>query len=153
VGGEHGEGPPNTVVQRPAESAAHMAAQGPHVTLGGATRGDVVEVKGPAKGRDSLGHSHVVDFVLLSRLGKRLGGLVKSRLELCRQPNKILRHELKNEAESRSQSGRNVPSARARSCEATAWVDWADPMATTRFSARVLARADTSASRSIASAS
>jgi hypothetical protein len=29
MGSEHGEGPPNAVVQRPAESAAHMAAQGP----------------------------------------------------------------------------------------------------------------------------
>jgi hypothetical protein len=34
VGSEDGEGPPNAVVQRPAESAAHMAAQGPQVTLG-----------------------------------------------------------------------------------------------------------------------
>jgi hypothetical protein len=29
VGSEHGEGPPNAVVQRPVESAAHTAAQGP----------------------------------------------------------------------------------------------------------------------------
>jgi hypothetical protein len=35
VGSKHGEGPPNAVVQLPAESAAHMAAQGPQVTLGG----------------------------------------------------------------------------------------------------------------------
>jgi hypothetical protein len=71
------------VVQRPAESAAHMAAQGPQVTLGGATRGDVVKVKGPAKVRDGLGHSHTVDLLLLARLGERLDGL-------CRKPNKIL---------------------------------------------------------------
>jgi hypothetical protein len=51
VGSEDGESPPNAVVQRPAESAAHMAAQGPQVTLGGATRGDVVEAKGPARPR------------------------------------------------------------------------------------------------------
>jgi hypothetical protein len=44
---------------------------------------------------------------------------------------KFFRHELKNEAESKSQSGRNIPSARARSYKATAWADWADPMATT----------------------
>jgi hypothetical protein len=36
---------------------------------------------------------------------------------------KFFRHGLKNEAESRSQSGQNIPSARARSCEATAWAD------------------------------
>jgi hypothetical protein len=77
-------------VQRPAESAAHMAAQGPQVTLGGATRGDVVEAKGPAKVQDGLGHSHAVGLLLLGRLGKLLDGLVKSRLKLCRKPNKIL---------------------------------------------------------------
>jgi hypothetical protein len=61
-----------------------MAAQGPQVTLGGATRGDVVEAKGPAKRRDSLRHGHAVGLLLLSRLGKRLvvlDGLIKSRLE------------------------------------------------------------------------
>jgi hypothetical protein len=67
-----------------------MAAQGPQVTLGGATRGDVVKVKGPAKVRDGLGHSHVVGLLLLGLLGERLDGLVKSRLELCRMPNEIL---------------------------------------------------------------
>jgi hypothetical protein len=75
------------VVQRPAESIAHVATQGPQVTLGGATRGDVIEAEGPAKGRDSLGHGHVVGLVLLSRLGKRLAildGLAKSRLQPCR---------------------------------------------------------------------
>jgi superfamily I DNA and RNA helicase len=84
VGSEDGEGLPNAVVQRPAESAAHMAAQGPQVTLGGATRGDVVEAKGPAQGRDNLGHGHALGLLLLSRLGKRLAvldGLVKSRLK------------------------------------------------------------------------
>jgi hypothetical protein len=93
VGSEDGEGPPNAVVQRPAEFAAHMAAQGPQVTLGGATRGDVVEAEGLAKGRDSLGHGHSVGLLLLSRLGKRLvvlDGLVKSRLEPCRQPDNVL---------------------------------------------------------------
>jgi hypothetical protein len=93
VGSEDGEGPPNTMVQRPVESAAHMAAQGLQVTLGGATRGDVVEAKGLAKGRDSLGHGHAVGLLLLSRLGKRLAvldGLVKSRLEPCRQPDNVL---------------------------------------------------------------
>jgi hypothetical protein len=80
-------------VQRTVESAAHMAAQGPQVTLGGATRGDVVEAKGPAKGRDSLGHGHAVGLLLLSRLGKRLAvldGLVKSRLEPYRMSDNIL---------------------------------------------------------------
>jgi hypothetical protein len=60
-----------------------MTAQGPQVTLGGATRGDVVKVKGPAKVRDGLGHSHAVGLLLLDRLNERLDGL-------CREPNKIL---------------------------------------------------------------
>jgi hypothetical protein len=84
VGSEDGEGPPNAVVQHPAESAAHMATQGPQATLRGATRGDVVEAKGLAEGRDGLEHGHAVGLLLLSRLGKRLAvldRLVKSRLE------------------------------------------------------------------------
>jgi hypothetical protein len=72
-----------------------MATQGPQATLGRATRGDVIEAKGMAKGRDSLRHGHAVGLLLLSRLGKRLDGLVKSRLELCRQPNKILQTRVK----------------------------------------------------------
>jgi hypothetical protein len=70
-----------------------MAAQGLQVTLGGATQGDAVEAEGLAKSRDGLGHGHTVGLLLLSRLGKRLAvldGLVKSHLEPCRQPNKIL---------------------------------------------------------------
>jgi hypothetical protein len=70
-----------------------MAAQGPQMTLGGATRGDVVEAEGLAKSRDGLGHGHTVGLLLLSRLGKRLAvldGLVKSRLEPCRQQDNIL---------------------------------------------------------------
>ena len=61
-----------------------MAAQGPQVTLGGATRGDVAEAKGPAEGQDGLGHDHAVGLLLLGRLGKRLAvldRLFKSRLE------------------------------------------------------------------------
>jgi hypothetical protein len=42
---------------------------------------------------------------------------------------------------TKSQSGQNIPSARARCCEVMAWVDRADPMATARPSARVPARA------------
>jgi hypothetical protein len=63
------------------------------MTLRGATRGDAVEAKGLAESRDGLGHGHTVGLLLLSRLGKRLAvldGLIKSRLELCRQSNKIL---------------------------------------------------------------
>jgi hypothetical protein len=51
-----------------------------------------------------------------------------------------------NEAESKSQSGQDIPSAWARCSEAAAWANWADPTATARSSARALARADTSAS-------
>jgi hypothetical protein len=90
VGSEHGEGPPNAVMQRLAESAAHMAAQGLQATLGGATRGDIIKAKDLAEGRDSFGHGHAVGLLLLSRLGKCLNGLVESCLELCRQPNNIL---------------------------------------------------------------
>jgi hypothetical protein len=55
-----------------------MAAQGLQATLGGASQGDVVKTKDLAEGRDSFGHGHAVVLLLLSRLGKRLGGLIKS---------------------------------------------------------------------------
>ena len=51
------------------------------------------QAKGPAEGRDGLGHGHAVGLLLLSRLGKRLAvldRLAKSHLKLCRQPDKIL---------------------------------------------------------------
>jgi hypothetical protein len=54
---------------------------------------------------------------------------------------------------TKSQSRQNRPSARACSYEATAWADWADPTATFRPSARVLARTDALASRFVASVS
>jgi hypothetical protein len=63
-----------------------MVAQGLQVTKRGASRGDIVEAKDPAEGRDGLGHGHVVGLPLLGRLSKRLGGLIKGRLELCEQP-------------------------------------------------------------------
>jgi hypothetical protein len=93
VGSEYGEGPPNVVVQRPVESVTHMAAQGPQMTLGGATRGDAVEAEGLAESRDGVGHGHALGLLLLNRLGKRLAvldRLVKSRLEPCRQQDNIL---------------------------------------------------------------
>jgi hypothetical protein len=86
VGSEHSEGPPDTVMQRLAESATRVVTQGLQATLRGASRGDVVGTKDPAEGRDGLGHSRVVGLLLLGRLGECLGGLIKGRLELCKQP-------------------------------------------------------------------
>jgi hypothetical protein len=75
------------VVQRPTESAVRMAAQGPQMTLGGATGGDIIEVEGLAESRDGLGHDHTLGLLPLNRLSKHLAildGLVKSRLKPCR---------------------------------------------------------------------
>jgi hypothetical protein len=84
VGSEHGEGPPDAVMQRLAESAARVVTQGLQATLRGASRGDVVGTKDPTEGRDGLGHGRTVGLPLLGRLGKCLGGLIKGRLELCK---------------------------------------------------------------------
>ena len=86
MGSEHDEGPPNAVMQRLAESAARVVTQVLQATLGGAPRGDVVKTKDLAEGRDSFGHGRTVGFLLLSRLGKCLDGLVEGRLEPCKQP-------------------------------------------------------------------
>jgi hypothetical protein len=45
------------------------------------------------------------------------------------------------ETKTKSQSGQNIPSARARCCEAMVRADRADPTTTARPSARVSARA------------
>jgi hypothetical protein len=63
-----------------------MVTQGLQATLRGASRGDVVEAKDLAESRDGIGHCRVVGLPLLGRLSKRLGGLIKGRLELCEQP-------------------------------------------------------------------
>jgi hypothetical protein len=51
------------------------------------------------------------------------------------------------ETKPKSQSERNIPSARARCCKTMAWADRADPTATARPFARVPARAVASGSR------
>jgi hypothetical protein len=88
VGSKHGEGPPDAVMQRLAESTTRMVTQGLQATLRGASRGDVIEANNSAEGRDGLGHDRVVGLPLLDRLSKRLGGLIKSILELCKQPKR-----------------------------------------------------------------
>jgi hypothetical protein len=77
VGSEHGEGLPDAVMQRLVESVARVVTQGLQATLRGASRGDIVETKDPAEGRDGLGHGRVVGLLLLGRLGKCLGGLIE----------------------------------------------------------------------------
>jgi hypothetical protein len=88
MGSEHDEGPPDAVMQRLAESVARMVTQDLQATLREASRGDVVEAKDLAEGRDGLGHGRVVGLPLLGHLSKRLGGLIKGRLELCKQPKR-----------------------------------------------------------------
>jgi hypothetical protein len=118
-----------------------MAAQGPLMTLGGATRGDAVEAKGLAESRDSLGHGHTLGLLLLSHLGKRLAvldRLVKSSLKLCRQQDNILQAQGEEwRQKQKSQSGQNIPLARSRCCEAMPRADRADPTTMARPSARV----------------
>jgi hypothetical protein len=81
MGSKHGEGPPDAVMKRLAESATHMVTQGLQATLRGASRGDVAEAKDPVESRDGLGHGRVVGLPLLGRLSK-------GRLELCERPKR-----------------------------------------------------------------
>jgi hypothetical protein len=62
-----------------------VVTQGLQATLRGASRGDVVQTKDPAEGRDGLGQGRVVGLPLLGRLGKCLGRLIEARLDLCKQ--------------------------------------------------------------------
>jgi hypothetical protein len=75
------------------------------------------------------------------RLGKRLGGLIKGRLEFCEQPErKISNTSGGNKVKTKTESGQGVPPARARCSEAATW-------ATARSAARALARLSASAAR------
>jgi hypothetical protein len=122
-----------------------MAAQGPQMTLEGATRGDAVEAEGLAKSRDGLRHGHALGLLLLSRLGQRLAvlnDLAKSRLEPCRQQDNILQkqgEELRHKQSHRA--GKTYP--RPGHAVVRPWLgaDRADPTTTARPSARVPARA------------
>jgi hypothetical protein len=127
-----------------------VAAQGPQATLGRAARGDVVEAKGLAEGRDGLRHGHAVGLFLLGRLASTLQFLTDSSRAASNPKDSrtmSFRHEEQDEAKPKSQSRQNIPLARACCCEAMAWADRADPSATARPSARVLARAVASGSK------
>jgi hypothetical protein len=136
-----GEGPPNAVVQRPAESVAHMAAQGPQMTLGGATQGDAIEAKGLTESQDGLGHGHALGLLPLSRLGKQFL-TDSSRVVSYPADNRttFFRRKEKNGDKNKvSKQGKH-----SFSLDSLAWADQADPTATARPSTRVPARAVTS---------
>jgi hypothetical protein len=133
-----------------------MAAQGPQMTLGGATRGDAVEAEGLAKGRDSLGHGRAVGLLLLNRPGKHLAvldGLAKSRLEPCRQPDKILQTQGEEWRQKKVTKRAKHTFGPGTLLRGLGLGGLGRPAASARLSARVLARADASASRSVASVS
>jgi hypothetical protein len=129
-----------------------MAAQGPQVTLGELPEGMSSRPKARQKSEMASDIATRSASFCSAAWASTLTDSLRAVSNSAESRTKFFRHELKNEAESKSQSGRNIPSTRACYCEATAWVDWADPTATARSFVRVPARADVSASRSVASA-
>jgi hypothetical protein len=123
-----------------------MAAQGLQATLGGASRGDVVKTKDLAEGQIASDMATRSASFCSAAWASAVADSLRADSNSANSQTEFFRHELKNEAESKSQSGQNIPSAQARCSEAAAWADRADPMATARSSARAPARADTSAS-------
>jgi hypothetical protein len=111
------------MVQRPAESAAHMAAQGPQVTLGELLEGTSSRPKARQKSEMASDIATLSASFCPAAWASALTDSLRAVLNSAESRTKFFRHELKNEAESKSQSGQNVPSAQARCCEATAWVD------------------------------
>jgi hypothetical protein len=83
----------------------------------------------------------VVGLPLLGLPGKRPGGLIKGGLELCEQPErKASSTKRRKQAETKTENGQDIPSARARCSEAAAW-------ATARSATRAPARLSASAAR------
>jgi hypothetical protein len=133
-------------MQRLAESAAHTTAQGPQATLGELPEGTSSRPKTWQKAEIASDMATRSASFCSVAWASALTDSLRAVSNSANSQTEFFRHKLKNEAESKSQIGRNIPSARARCSEATAWADWADPMATARSSARAPARADTSAS-------
>jgi hypothetical protein len=100
-----------------------MAAQDLQATLGGATRGDVIEANNLAEGRDSFGHGQRSASFCTAAWASALTDSLRAISNSADSQTEFFRHELTNEAESKSQSGRNIPSARARYSKAAAWAD------------------------------
>jgi hypothetical protein len=126
-----------------------MAAQGPQVTLGGATKGTSSRPKARQKAEITSDMATRSASFCSAAWASALQFLTYSLRAVSNPADSrttFFKHEEKDEAKPKSQSRRNIPSARARCCEALAWADQADPTATARPSARVPARAVASGS-------
>jgi hypothetical protein len=123
-----------------------LATQGPQATLGELPEGMSSRPKTWQKAEIASNMAMRSASFCSAAWASALTDSLRAISNLANSQTEFFRHGLKNEAESKSQSDRNIPSARARCSEAAVWADWADPTATARSSARAPARADTSAS-------
>jgi hypothetical protein len=124
VGSEDGEGPPNAVVQRLVESAVHVAAQGPQVTLGELPEGTSSRPKVQQKTEIASDMAMLSASFCSAAWASALQFLTDSfRAVSNPEDNRTIFfiHEEKNEAKTKSQSRKNIPSARALCCKAIAW--------------------------------
>jgi hypothetical protein len=121
-----------------------VAAQGPQATLGELPEGTSSRPKVRQKAEmasDMAMRSDSFCSVAWASALQFLTDLLRAVLKPEDSRTIFFKHEEKNEAKTKSQSRQNIPSTRARCCEAMAWADRADPTATVRPSARVPARA------------
>jgi hypothetical protein len=107
-------------MQRLAESAAHMAAQGPQATLGELPEGTSSRPKTWQKAEIASDMATRSASFCSAAWSSALADSLRANSNSANSQTEFFRHELKNEAESKSQSGQNIPSARARCSKAAA---------------------------------
>jgi hypothetical protein len=103
-----------------------MAAQGPQVTLGELPEGTSLRPKARQKAEMASNMATRSASFCSAAWASALQFLSDSLRAISNPADsrtKFFRHKVKNEAESKSQSGQNIPLARARCCEAMAWAD------------------------------
>jgi hypothetical protein len=107
-------------MQRLAESAAHMAAQGPQAALGELLEGTSSRPKTWQKAEIASDMATRSTSFCSAAWARALTDSLRAVSDSANNQTKFFRRELKNEDKSKSQSGRNIPSARARCFEAAA---------------------------------
>jgi hypothetical protein len=142
-------------MQRPAKSAAHMAAQGPRATLGELSEGTSSRPKLRQKA-DMASDMAVRSASFCSATWASALQFLTNSLRAVSNPEDSqtkFRHKEKSSAKTKSQSRQNIPLARALCCEDIAWADQANLTATARPFERIPTWAVASASRSVTSSS
>jgi hypothetical protein len=111
------------VTQCLAESAARVATQGLQATLGELPEGTSSKPKIWQKAETASDMATRSASFCSAAWASALADSLRADSSSTNSQSKVFKHELKNEAESKSQNSQDIPLARARCSEAAAWAD------------------------------